>query len=178
MFDARAAADGFGKGANQLFHHLRHLFEVPEGLIGFQHGELGVVAPREPFIPEVAVQFKDLGEARNQEPLQVQLGCNPQCEVHAQCVMVRFEWLGRGASRNGLHHGCLHLNKSAGFQKRPDAANNCKAFRKDAAGGFIRDEVKVALTVNGFGVLDAVPFFGQGPQGFRQEPRSVRRSWL
>ena len=106
------ALHGAALGGDRLEEVLREGHHVPQVLAGgveLHHGELGIVLVADAFVAEAAVDLEDLLEAAHDEPLQVELRCDPQVEVHVQGIVVGDEGPGRGAARDGLHHGGFHL---------------------------------------------------------------------
>lgn len=63
VLDLEGAEEFLSEVADHLFDEVGHDFEVAEGLVGFEHGELGVVAAGDALVTEVAVEFEDFGEA-------------------------------------------------------------------------------------------------------------------
>ena len=59
----QAAAEFLREMAGEFLDEIGHFLEVGERPVGFQHGELRIVAARDAFVAEVAVEFEDLGEA-------------------------------------------------------------------------------------------------------------------
>jgi len=88
---AQHFARDFGE---QLLGEIHQVFVIPIGLVEFDHGELGVVARRNPFVAEVAVDLEHLLEAAHHQTLQVQLRCNAQIHFHVQRVVMCLERLG------------------------------------------------------------------------------------
>ena len=67
MFDLQGSEELLGKMADHLFDEVGHDLEVTEGLVGFEHGEFGIVTAGDSFVTEVAVKFEDLGQAADEE---------------------------------------------------------------------------------------------------------------
>src|SRR5207247_5369199 len=55
--DALGSGDGEGRGSHKLLRQLHHREVVAVGLVDLEHGELGVVAPVDAFVPEVAADL-------------------------------------------------------------------------------------------------------------------------
>ena len=73
-----APGRGCGRRGGDLLDERHHVGVVGVGLVELQHGELGAVAGRQALVAEDAAEFEDPGEAADHEPLQVQLGGDPQ----------------------------------------------------------------------------------------------------
>ena len=102
MLDGQRAADFFGEIANQFFDEIRHLFEIGIGPIGFKHCKFGIVFSRNAFVPKVAIDLEHLVEPAYEQTFQIKLQRNAQVEIHAKCVVMCFERLGRRASSRRL----------------------------------------------------------------------------
>ena len=83
------------------------------GLVELEHGELGVVARREPLVAEHPPDLEHLLEAADHEPLQVQLRCDPQVQVDVERVVVGHEGLGVGPAGDRVQHRRLDLDEAA-----------------------------------------------------------------
>ena len=70
VLDLEAAAEFLGEVAGQLFDEIGHFLEIRERPIRFEHRELGVVAARDAFVAEAAVEFENLGEAADEQALE------------------------------------------------------------------------------------------------------------
>jgi hypothetical protein len=85
---------------------------VPVGRVELHHRELGVVAHRDAFVAEVAVDLEHALEAAHQQALEVQLRRDAQEHLLVQRVVVRDEGLGVGAARDGVQHRRLDLQEA------------------------------------------------------------------
>jgi hypothetical protein len=85
--------------ADQLLGEVHQVLVVPVGRVELHHGELGVVAHRDAFVAEVAVDLEHALKAAHQQALEVQLGRDAQEHLLLQRVVVRDERLGVGAAR-------------------------------------------------------------------------------
>ena len=57
---------------DEALSELHHASEVGEGLIKFEHSELGIMASREPFVAKDATDLEDAIFASNEHPLEVE----------------------------------------------------------------------------------------------------------
>src|SRR3569623_183048 len=143
------------------------------GLVKFEHGELGIVARRQPFVAEVAIDLIYLLESANHEALQVQLGRDAQEQLHVERVVEGDERLGGGAAGNHLHHRRLDFEKAARIKKTADVIDHGGARLKGLAGDLVHDEIDVALAVALLGIGQAMPFVGQRPQRLGEQAQRV-----
>ena len=116
-----------GDVPDELLQQVRHVEVVGECLVGLEHRELGVVLGRDALVAEVAVDLEDPLEAADQEPLEVQLGGDPQVQVHAEGLVVGDEGPGEGPARNGLQHGGLDLDEAPLRQPAADLGHRLRA---------------------------------------------------
>ena len=59
------------------------------------------------LVAEVAVEFKDLGEATYEQALEKELRRDTQGKVHAEGIVVSLEGAGGSTTGNTLKHGGL-----------------------------------------------------------------------
>ena len=97
---------------------------VGVGLVELEHGELGVVAGRQPLVAEHPGDLEDLLEAADHQPLEVQLGGDPQVQVDVEGVVVGDERPGRGPARDGVEDRRLHLDEAPVLQPAADPARS------------------------------------------------------
>ncbi len=83
-----------GDGGDELFGEFHHRRVVDIGFVELERSEFRIVPRRKTLVPETAIDLEQLvGEAANQEPLQMQLGRDPQIEIDVERIMMRHEWL-------------------------------------------------------------------------------------
>ena len=86
---------------------------VRVGLVGLEHRELGVVLVRDALVAEVLAELVDLLEAADDQPLQVELGRDPQVERAVERVVVGGERPRERAAVERLQHRRLDLQEAA-----------------------------------------------------------------
>ena len=160
---------GRGRREDELPGERHHRPPVGVGLVDLEHGELGVVAGGDPLVAEVAVEFVDPLPAPDQDPLQVELGGDPQVEIDVEGVVVGDEGPGRRPAHRRLHHRRLHLQETPVVEEPPDRPDRLEAdpeglprFRRD-------DQIEVTLAEADLGVLEAVPLLRQRAQGLGEQ---------
>ena len=72
---------------DELLHPLHRVPEVGVGLVPLEHRELGLVLVRDALVAEVLADLVHLLEPADDQPLQVQLGRDPQVEVGVELVV-------------------------------------------------------------------------------------------
>ena len=137
--------------------------------VELDHGEFWVVGGVHPFVAEVAVDLEDRFEASDDEPFEVELGGDAQVAIHTQGVVVGDEGSCVGASRDGVHHGSLHLQKAVIFEELADEADDAAAHDEDLAHFRIHDQIEIALAVAQLFVLETMVLFGQRDDRFGDE---------
>ena len=100
-----------GHRRHQLLGHRRHVQVVRVGLVGLEHRELRVVLVGDALVAEVLAELVDLLEAAHDQPLQVELGRDPQVQGAVEHVVMRREGTGQRAAVQGLQHRSLDLEK-------------------------------------------------------------------
>lgn len=109
----RGSEGGGGRALDEFAGQVEHHVVVGERLVGLQHGEFGVVLVGHPLITEGASHLEDLLHAADTEPLEIQLGRDPQVEVEVVGVDVGGEGAGVGAAVDLLEHRGLDLQIAA-----------------------------------------------------------------
>src|SRR5205814_6687280 len=83
------------------------------------------------------------------------------------------KWLGCRSACDRLQHRGLYFHKTTILKETADLANNHKTLGKNRARLIVRDQIEVTLAITRLDVLQAVPFFRQWPQRFRQQLQLV-----
>ncbi len=112
----RAAAQLGGGVGDELLGELHDVAVVGVGLVELEHRELGVPPVAEPFVAEHPADLEHLLEAADDEPLEVQLGRDPQVHVHVERVVVGDERLGVRAAGDRVEDRRLDLDEPAVFE--------------------------------------------------------------
>ena len=79
--DLGRAQHALGDLGDQPLEVVRGLLVVGVGLVPLEHRELGVVLVRDALVAEVLAELVDAVDAADDEPLEVELGRDPQVEV-------------------------------------------------------------------------------------------------
>jgi hypothetical protein len=140
------------------------------------------VPRRDAFVAEVAVDLVHFRDPADDEPLQVELGSDPQEEVEVQRVVVRHERTGHRTARDGLHHRRLDLEIAPLVQEAPQVPDDGRAAFEDFPGLRVHREIEIPLAIPALDVLEAMPLLGQRTEALgekrevpgldRQLPRS------
>ena len=169
-----ASEDRLRGGGHQAFGERHHVGAAAERPVGLQHGELRVVAGGEAFVAEVAVDFVHAGEAPDDQPLQVQLGGDPQEEFEIERPVVGDERPGRRAGGQRLQHRRLHFEEPVVVEVGPERPDGRRPPLEDPAGRGVRGQVEVALAVAEVPVGEPVPLLRERQQRLRQQGQRVR----
>src|SRR2546422_10916153 len=81
--------------------------------VGFEHGELGVVFPRQTFVAKDAANLEHAVHAADEHSLQIKLQCDAEIKIASKRLVLRDERLSRCAAGNRLHHRRLYFHESA-----------------------------------------------------------------
>ena len=163
------AADHLRQMAHQLFREVHQILVGSIGPVEFAGGEFGIVAGVDAFVAEVAVQLEDLFKAAHQQALEIEFRRDAHVQLQVQGVVLRHEGLGRGAARDGLHHGRFHFHEAALLQKTAELADDQAALLEDFPRARSHDQIHIALAVARFRILEAVIFFRQRTHGARDQ---------
>lgn len=154
----------------EFLREIHQVFKGGIGLIELHHGELGVVAHRNPLVAEVAVDLEDPLEAADHEPLQVQLRRDPEKKLHIEGIVVGHEGTCRGAAGDRLHHGRFHLEEILAHHEFADEIDDAGPLDEHLAHFGVHDEVHVALAIARLHVREAVELLGKRLERLGQEP--------
>jgi hypothetical protein len=99
VLDARPARQLAHEPADHLLGQIHQVGIGGVRLVELEHRELRVVPRRQTLVAEHARQLEDALVAAHDEPLQVQLGCDPEIELGVEGVVVRDERARRGRRR-------------------------------------------------------------------------------
>ena len=168
----RASRDRRGETREHLLGEPHQVFAFRVRLVELEHRELGIVVGRDALVAEVAVDLVHLRHAADHQPLQVELGRDPQKEVDVERVVVGHEGPRHGAARQGLHHRRLDFEIPALVQKAPEKPDDRRPPLEHLTGLRIDGEVQVALAIAALHVLQAVPLFRERMEGLGQERQS------
>src|SRR5450759_3033657 len=119
--------------AQQLLGEIDQPAIVRVRLVELQHGELGVVMCREPFVAEVAVDLVHPVHAAHHQPLQIEFRRDAQVQIDVQRIVVRHEGTRRGPAVERLHHRRLHFDELARFQLPAQRRNDPRPGHKHLA---------------------------------------------
>ncbi|MNQ50011.1 hypothetical protein D3C85_639370 [compost metagenome] len=167
--DLGVTQDVLGQGAQQLLGQVHQIDVIGIGHVELDHGELGVVTHRDPFVTEVAVDLVDALETTDHQTLQIELGGDTQVHVDVQRIVVSDERTRGGTTRDDLHHGGFHFHEALLVEELADAGNHLGADHEGLAGLFVGDQIQVALTAAGFLVGQAFVLLGQRTQCLGQQ---------
>ena len=116
---------------------------------------------RDALVAEVLADLVDALETTDDQPLQVELGRDPQVEVGVELVVVRHERMREGAAVARLQHRGLDLDEPVGIQVAPDRGDDAAAHEEVGARLLVHQQVEVALAVARLRVGEAVEGVGQ-----------------
>ena len=158
-----------------LFRELQHDLVVGIRLIPLGHRELGVVKPRQPFVPKVVPDLVHLLEPAHDTALQVQLVGDAEIEVRVERLVVRLERTRGGATVQRLQHGGLHFQIAARVEEPPDVAHHPSPQPEHLAHLGMHGQVRVALPGAQLGIRQLpVPHPARVLLAERQRPQRLR----
>jgi hypothetical protein len=123
--------------AEQAFGEVHQRVVVRIRLVELHHREFGVVARREAFVAEVAVDLEDLLEAADDQALEVQLRRDAQELLHVERVVVGDEGLGRGAAGDRVHHRRFDFHEAVAGHEVADRRDDERARKVKRVSSFM-----------------------------------------
>src|SRR5713226_4233534 len=160
--------------AHQPFRQRHHVLPVLVGAVPLEHGELGVVARRDAFVAEVAVDLEYALQPPDHQALQVQLRRDAQVELHVERVVVGLEGPGDRAARDRLHHRRLDLEVAFVAQRLAQRLNYFCSSPEDLPYLRVDGEVDIALAVAHLLVGQAVELLRQRANRLCKQPDAAR----
>src|SRR5437867_9040863 len=170
----RGALQFLGQLTNEFLDQVRHFLEIGVSPVRFEHSELRIVFPRDAFIAEVPADLENFVEPAHKQTLQVKLWRDAQIKIETERLVMCAKRLGRRAARYGLQNRRLDFHKTAVLEKAANLAHHRNPLPKVLAGLLVRDQIEISLTIARLDILQAMPFFRQWPQRFRQHCKFFR----
>ena len=124
---------------------------------------------RDAFVPEVAIDLEHPLHAADRQPLQIQLGRDPQEELHVERVVVRHERPRQRAAGNRLHHRRLDFQEAVPLQKIANRSDRGGANLEHPPHLGVDDHVEITLAIANLDVLQAMPLLGQRQETLCEE---------
>ena len=120
--DLGRAQHPLGDLGDEQLEVVRGLLVVGVGLVPLEHRELGVVLVRDALVAEVLAELVDAVDAADDQPLEVELGRDPQVEVAVERVVVGGEGPRQGAAVERLQDRRLDLDEAVLVEPAADLA--------------------------------------------------------
>ena len=105
---------------------IHRVAEVGVRLVPLEHRELGLVLVRDALVAEVLADLVHALEPADDEPLEVELGRDPQVEVGVELVRARHERVREGAAVARLQHRRLDLDEALAVEVAPDRGDDLR----------------------------------------------------
>ncbi len=150
--------------AEKLLDARHQVMVVAVRAIELQHREFGIVARRNAFVAEIAVDLEHLFESADHQPLQIELGRDAQVELHVERVVMGDERPRGRAARNRMHHRRFDFEVALREEKIAHRLDDARALDEAQARVLVRDQVEIALAVALLLVGQAVELFRQRAQ--------------
>ena len=112
-------------GLDELLDPPHRVLVVRVGLVPLDHRELGRVLVRHALVTEVPAQLVDALEPADDQPLEVELGRDPQVEVLVELVRARDERVGERAAVARLEDRRLDLDEAVAVEVRGGSKRPC-----------------------------------------------------
>ena len=163
------AAERLDRAADEGLGQVHHRVVVAIGLVGLEHRELGVMPRAEPLVAINPADLEDPFHPADQEPLQVQLGRDPQEQVDVQRVVMGDERPGRRPAGDRLHRGRLDLDEAPLGHGLAERRDDLRPAQEGGQRLGVAEQVDVPLPVSLFLVGQPVPLLGRREQALGQE---------
>src|SRR5438270_13998295 len=104
---------------NHFLYQVRNLLEIGIGPIRLQHGELGIVPPRNSLVPEIAIEFENFIESAHYQTFQIEFRRDPQIKDQPEWLVMGCKWFSCSRACDLLLHAGLHLHTSVVIKITP-----------------------------------------------------------
>src|SRR5205807_8190394 len=104
-------------------------------------------ARRQSLVAKDAADLIHALKPADEQPLEVQLECDPQKQIPIQRVVMSLKRPGMTAPRNFLEHRCLDIDEASLVQEASNRSDDLAARPKHLADLRIGDQVHVSLPV-------------------------------
>ncbi len=170
----RPAVDGDRRRPDQSLGEFPDGPVVTAGLVGLQRGELRIVGGVRALVAKIPAQLVHPPQAADHEPLQVQLGSDPQVEVLVVGVAMGGERARRRTAVHRLQDRRLDLQEVLGGQRGPQRRHHRRPVAQDAHLLGVHDQIGRAppdprLRVAQPAERDRVQGLGRHPPGPHQQ---------
>ncbi len=172
--DLLGAEDRLRDMADELFSKIHQVFVGGVSLIKLHHGELRIVADRDPLIAEVAVDLEDPVKTADNQAFEIKFRRNAQKKLHVESIMMGGKRARRGAAGNRMHHRRFDFVEIVLHHEVADGADNAAPFFEDFAHLGINDQVEITLPIAGLDISQTVPLFRQRQQRLGEETQGCR----
>ena len=168
-------ADGLRDAAHEPLGALGDDLPVGVGLVPLEHRELGVVLGREALVAEVLADLVHALEPADDQPLEVELGRDPQVHRAVERVEVRHERARERAAVERLEHRRLDLDEALVVEEAADRGDDLRARDEDVARLLVGHQVELAVAQARLGVREPVVLLGRRSQRLREQRPVVDR---
>ena len=142
--------------------HPRHRVPVVRvRLVPLEHRELGLMLVGDALVAEVLADLVHALEPTDDQPLEIELGRDPEVEVGVELVVMGDERVREGAAVARLQHRGLDLDEPVGIEVAPDRRDDAAAQQEIRARLLVHQQVEVALAIAGLDVREPVEGVGQ-----------------
>ncbi len=173
MLDLEGADDIAAEIREDGLDEIHHALKIAVGLVNLEHGELGIVFPRNTLVAEDAANLEHAVVAADEQAFQAQFKRDAKKEICPERIVVGDERTGGGSAGHAFKHRCLDFQKLPAGQGGADTGDDAAAHHQAGARLGVDDQIKVTLTVNLFGIGQAMPLFGERTQGFADKGEGI-----
>ncbi len=142
---------------------------VGEGLVGFHGSELRVMGGIHALIAEDTADLIDPFKTADDQTLEIELCLNAQEHIQIQRVVMGAERACTCTDFHCLKNRGIHLKESAAVKELTDSRDDRASLAEHIANLGIDNRIHIALTITEIRVGQAMEFFGQHFQGFREQ---------
>ncbi len=166
-------ADGHRYRSHECLEPVGGVVDVRVGLVPLEHRELGVVLERDALVAEVLAQLVHPLEAADDQPLEVELGGDPEVEIAAELVVVRGERPRERAAVERLQDRGLDLDEAVLVERPAHGGDDLRAGDEQLAGLRVADQVELPAAEALLDVLEPGVLLGRRAQGLREHVVAV-----
>ena len=122
--DGGLAGGSLGHRSEDLLDEDQDVLIVGKGLIGLEHRELGVVSRVDPLVAKDPTDLEDTLQTADHQPLQIELGGDPEVHRHPQGVVLGVEGPGGGTGGLGKQDRGVDFDESTLLELAPQLGDD------------------------------------------------------
>ena len=153
------------------FGFIHDVLEVKISSICFEHGKFRVVMRIDAFITENASDFINAFHSADDQAFQMQFKSDAQIKLNIERIVVSDERTSRSTAGLRMQDGRFNFKEAVFVKIATNCRHDATAINETIVAFAIRNQIKIALTINLFNVLQTMIFVRKRTQRLRKESK-------